>query len=116
MAKSPATARPSWRSESNAEYEIRRRDNAPWRAWYGTARWRKIRAVQLAGEPLCCMCLSDGVVIAATVCDHEEPHRGDPAKFWSGPFQSLCAFHHNRDKQIAERTSSSSQNAKNFRK
>ena len=44
----------------------------------------------------------------ATVCDHVEPHRGDVAKFHGGPFQSLCAFHHNRDKQRAEAAAKSS--------
>jgi hypothetical protein len=37
------------------------------------------------------------------VCDHVEPHRGDLDKFWSGPFQSLCAEHHNSDKQRIEK-------------
>jgi hypothetical protein len=36
------------------------------------------------------------------VCDHVEPHRGDLDKFWSGPFQSLCAECHNVDKQRIE--------------
>jgi len=85
------------------DYEARRRAAFDWRRWYGTARWRAVRAEQLAQEPLCRMCAADGEVRAATVCDHVEPHRGDEAKFWNGPFQSLCAFHHNRDKQSAER-------------
>lgn len=49
------------------------------------------------------MCATDGVVVAANTCDHIEPHRGNPEKFWNGPFQSLCEYHHNRDKQRAER-------------
>jgi 5-methylcytosine-specific restriction protein A len=49
------------------------------------------------------MCFALGIVNAATVCDHVEPHRGDPVSFWGGPFQSLCAQHHSRDKQRAER-------------
>jgi 5-methylcytosine-specific restriction protein A len=92
----------SSRSQSDSDYERRRRDAAPWRAWYGTARWRAIRDAQLAREPLCRMCLAEGVVTPARVCDHIEPHRSDADKFWNGPFQSLCEFHHNRDKQRAE--------------
>ncbi len=57
---------------------------------YTTTRWRKIRAAQLAQEPLCAMCAKHGRVTPATVCDHVEPHRGDPDRFWNGPFQSLC--------------------------
>jgi hypothetical protein len=41
----------------------------------------------------------------ATVCDHVTPHRGDVAKFWSGPFQSLCQPCHDREKQRAEAAS-----------
>lgn len=37
------------------------------------------------------------------VCDHIEPHRGDEAKFWAGPFQTLCAPCHNGTKQRIER-------------
>lgn len=68
---------------------------------YNTARWQKLRKDHLAQEPLCRMCLPK--VTAATVCDHIEPHRGDIAKFWAGPFQSLCTHHHSSDKQRIEK-------------
>ena len=48
------------------------------------------------------MCGEAGKVTAATVCDHIEPHKGDPVKFWSGPFQSLCKAHHDGRKQREE--------------
>lgn len=69
--------------------------------WYGSARWKAIREYHLANNQLCVMCLP--AVTIATVCDHIEPHRGDPVKFWAGPFQSLCAHHHNSTKQSAEK-------------
>jgi 5-methylcytosine-specific restriction protein A len=71
--------------------------------WYKTARWQKLRRRQLQTEPLCCMCTAESRITAATICDHIEPHRGDPVKFWAGPFQSLCAEHHNRTKQSIEK-------------
>lgn len=74
-----------------------------YRGWYKLARWRRIRAGQLAKEPLCRMCSVMGRVTAATICDHAEPHRGDPVKFWAGPFQSLCKTHHDGAKQAWER-------------
>lgn len=80
----------------------RRRYSAPWRGWYGTARWQGIREAQLSSQPLCSLCLEAEVVEVATVCDHLEPHRGDEDLFWSGPFQSLCAHHHNSAKQRDE--------------
>jgi hypothetical protein len=36
------------------------------------------------------------------VCDHVDPHRGDPVKFFDGPFQSLCKWHHDSVKQAIE--------------
>lgn len=71
--------------------------------WYGTARWQRRRADQLAAYPLCRMCQDAGRVTVATVADHITPHRGDPVAFWTGPLQSLCKPHHDRDKQIEER-------------
>lgn len=71
-----------------------------YKAWYKTQRWRRLRAIQLAREPLCAMCPRP---TPATVCDHVEPHRGNAVKFWCGPFQSLCAPCHNSDKQRIEK-------------
>lgn len=68
---------------------------------YWTARWKRIRRDQLAREPYCAMCKP--ILTLATVCDHVTPHRGDETLFWSGPFASLCARHHNSDKQSAEK-------------
>lgn len=74
-----------------------------YRRWYKTARWQRIRARQLNAEPLCAFCLDVGRVTAATICDHIEPHRGDPELFWRGPFQSLCKSCHDSDKQRVEK-------------
>ena len=41
-------------------------------------------------------------IVAASVCDHVHPHRGDEVKFWAGPFQSLCKPCHDSDKQRQE--------------
>lgn len=71
---------------------------------YSSARWRRLRAWQLSQHPLCALCLQIGRTAEATVCDHVDPHRGDPVKFWSGPFQSLCQSCHSSHKQSAERT------------
>ena len=49
------------------------------------------------------MCLDDGVVTPATICDHIVPHKRDQERFWSGPFQSLCKPHHDSTKQRQER-------------
>lgn len=79
------------------------RDKQAWRTWYKTARWQAKREAQLRAEPLCQMCESAGRLTAATVCDHVERHGGDPVRFWTGPFQSLCASCHSSEKQREER-------------
>lgn len=61
---------------------------------YNNTRWRKLRAAQLAKQPLCERCIEEKKVTQATVCDHDEPHKGDLERFWAGPFSSLCKYHH----------------------
>jgi hypothetical protein len=72
---------------------------------YGTARWQRIRAVQLAKHPLCAFCTRRGRVAAASVCDHTNGHPAGEteAMFWGGPLQSLCATCHSGDKARMER-------------
>lgn len=74
-----------------------------YKRWYKTSRWQKLRAAFLAKHPVCVMCEAEGKTTKATVCDHIEPHRGDAAKFWSGPYQALCQTHHSSDKQRMEK-------------
>ena len=66
-------------------------------------KWRKAREAYLRAHPLCVMCQAEGRVMAATVVDHIEPHRGDQALFWRrSNWQALCATHHSKDKQREE--------------
>lgn len=75
----------------------------PWLRWYGLARWQRMRATQLAAEPLCRFCLDGEHVTEAMIADHVEPHRGSEALFWDpGNLQSLCASCHSRHKQAEE--------------
>lgn len=71
---------------------------------YGTAKWQRIRKAQLSREPLCRYCTQMGRVVAATVCDHITPHRGNATAFYAGPFQSLCATCHSGAKQQLEKS------------
>lgn len=74
-----------------------------YRRLYKTAQWQRIRAHQLSTKPLCEWCEKEGRITPATVCHHETPHRGDMAKFYAGPFVSLCAPHHDNDASEIER-------------
>lgn len=86
-------------TERNRKLDEYRRTEQPWRRWYSTARWRRIRQAQLDAHPLCTMCKAEGRVTEATVCDHAIAHRGDEKLFWYGPFASLCKHHHDSDAQ-----------------
>lgn len=75
----------------------------PWRHWYSTADWQRIRRQRLAMEPHCRMCVAEGRQTAATVADHIKPHRGRCELFFDiANTQALCAPHHNREKQQIE--------------
>lgn len=76
-----------------------------WRKLYNTREWRdRLRPNQLAKEPLCAFCKIAGRVTAATVVDHRENHKGDPALFFDPEnLQSVCAPCHDRVKDQIER-------------
>jgi hypothetical protein len=48
------------------------------------------------------MCLTKGVVTAATVAHHVVPHKGNIELFETGVLQSLCKEHHDIDAQVIE--------------
>ena len=101
-----ATIRPLVSSPINNERERTRYRDAtqPWRAWYKTARWQKLRWSVLVRDNFTCkMCGKVDVSKGGLHCDHVEPHHGNEEAFWAGPFQTLCAHCHNSLKQRSER-------------
>ena len=83
-----------------------RRGTQPWRAWYDSERWRKLRWSVLTEQLFTCQWPGCGrVVVPASqaVCDHIKPHRGDPRLFWDrSNLQCLCKEHHDSVKQQLE--------------
>lgn len=75
-----------------------------WRRFYRTARWQRTRKAQLAKQPLCETCLSQGRTAAATVCNHadKEAKRTEEG-FFAGPFTSECAPCHDSVVQSDEK-------------
>lgn len=67
-----------------------------------TKKWQRFRDQHLREYPLCEYCLADGRTTAASVVDHDLPHEHDPSLFWANTYTSLCAAHHNGEKQRAE--------------
>ena len=77
---------------------------APWRAWYKTARWVKLRQRILRRDLYtCAMCRR--IASTGMVVDHIQPHRGNETLFWSETnLQVLCGSPcHSKHKQQQER-------------
>lgn len=61
--------------------------SAPWKSWYKTARWRKLRAEVLLRDAYICqrtgqLCSGKHPAPNSPVVNHRRPHRGDPVLFW----------------------------------
>jgi len=69
---------------------------------YGS-RWDRASANFKRAHPLCLGCEAIGQVVATSVTDHVEPHKGDQAKFWNVElWQPACRWHHDVVKQQLE--------------
>lgn len=84
-----------------------RDSNGPWRAWYKTARWQRLRwSVLVAAMFRCAMCGKVEGDTSQLVGDHKRPHRGSEALFWDRDnLQCLCKPCHDSTKQREERAS-----------
>lgn len=80
----------------------------PWRAWYKTARWQRLRAKVLARDRFTCR--KTGIVLIgkhpapdSPVVDHIVPHRGDERLFWDeANLQAVSKAYHDAEKQAVE--------------
>ena len=90
----------------------RERDaSAPWRAWYKTARWQKLRLQVLKRDNYTCQVT--GVVLIgkypdpnSPVVDHIKPHRGNEALFWDlSNLHVVSKEYHDSVKQKEEQAS-----------
>jgi 5-methylcytosine-specific restriction enzyme A len=88
----PPVHRPvGWRDKAQRDRDYAQHRDRNSLALYHSAAWRKARGEFLAAHPVC----SCGV--PATIVDHIDPHRGDPAIFWDRRrWQPLCASCHGR--------------------
>ena len=86
-----------------------RDETQPWRKWYKTARWQRLRLKILARDKF--KCQQTGVLLVgkypsddSPVVDHIIPHRGDPDLFWDeGNLQAVSKGYHDGTKQSIER-------------
>ena len=83
----------------------------PWKAWYKTARWRRLREQVLIRDAYTCKAChrvlgGKSPEPDSPVVDHIRPHRGDERLFWvKTNLQALCAGCHNGHKQRLEQES-----------
>jgi len=84
-----------------------RTQTQPWRAWYKTAKWQRLRAATFERDLFTCQ--ECGRIEGRTshlICDHIKPHRGDERLFWDPTnLQTLCKSCHDAVKQAAEQAS-----------
>ena len=60
---------------------------APWRLWYRTARWQRLRHEAFLRDGYVCqrsgiLCIGRHPAPNSPVANHKKPHKGDPALFW----------------------------------
>ncbi len=72
---------------------IRRRRRGP--RYYDTARWKRLRKMVLARDPLCVMCLAEGRTEPSTCVDHIVDLK-DGGTNRKDNLQGLCDSCHNR--------------------
>jgi 5-methylcytosine-specific restriction protein A len=99
MPSLPTAKRRPWQPEPQKRKYV---PHAARSSEYGTARWQRARATQLAKCPCCETCTKQGRTTPATVADHIKPVRlgGD---FWDAAnHQSLCRPSH-QAKSASER-------------
>jgi 5-methylcytosine-specific restriction endonuclease McrA len=81
----------------------------PWRAWYNTSKWQRLRQIVLKRDRWTCqrtgeLCIGKGQEPNAPVINHKIPHRGDEKLFWDIDNLELVAKHvHDSEIQSEER-------------
>lgn len=92
---------------SDLPTESDRTASAPWRKWYKTERWRRLRWSILVRDLFTCRtCGRLEGKTSQLVCDHIKPHRGIEALFWDeANLQCLCKPCHDAIKQAQEQSS-----------
>lgn len=62
--------------------------------FYVSKVWRKFRLICLAEQPLCVMCLAEGIIKDADMVDHVQQISQGGARLDKKNTQNLCNHHH----------------------
>ena len=61
------------------------------------SKWRRLSKAYLRKHPMCVRCMQQGRYVPATVVDHIQPHRNNPALMWDeSNWQALCKPCHDK--------------------
>lgn len=90
------------RALNRRRYDAKRRSEKPSRKWYSSPAWKVRKRDQRAAQPLCELCLKEGVTRLMSIVDHHPPHNEDYQQFFTGPVRSLCKPHHDGQAQADE--------------
>lgn len=86
VGKMPGRVKQQFSNDEHARTKFR--DNTqPWRAWYKTKRWERLRIEVFIRDLYRCqrtgvMCTGRHPDANSPVANHKTPHHGDPALFW----------------------------------
>lgn len=100
---------PANRQEAEAQRHRERDQSQPWRAWYKTSRWQKLRQAVLLRDAYTCqhtdvLCIGAHPAPNSPVVDHKIPHHGDERSFWDiENLQTVSKSYHDSQKQKEER-------------
>ncbi|TKT78410.1 hypothetical protein [Aquamicrobium sp. LC103] len=94
--------------KNELERDRQRINSSPWRAWYKTAEWQRLRRRILQRDLYTCQ--KTGVLLTgkhpapnSPVVDHVKPHRGDPELFWDeANLMAVSKAYHDSVKQAEE--------------
>ena len=87
----------------------RRYQEQPWRRWYQTKEWYRLRWATLTRDEFTCQeCGKMEGDTSLLVCDHVIPHKGDYEMFFRGELRTLCKVCHDSVKQREDKAASRS--------
>lgn len=75
-----------------------RNQMAPWRRWYASERWRRLRLEVFTRDGYRCqrtgeLCVGKYPAPNSPVANHKRPHKGDAALFWDAANIETVAKH-----------------------
>lgn len=97
------------REEKEIQRDRDRNKTQPWRSWYRTKRWEKLRLTILVRDGYTCqqtgtLCIGKHPAPNSPVVDHMKPHHGDLALFRDpANLQTVTKEYHDSNKQSEER-------------